>query len=414
MLEDARTDGRHSHVSRAALLERVIGAYRRLSVAQGELLCAINDFSGACPPSGEPERRTGLHSMEVAAALNWSQYSTAQAVTMAKLAVDVDSSLLQAMRAGRLDWAKLRMMSHELDDVEPEHVPPIVAALHPEFELCTVGQLRERLRRLILQVDPVAARHRFEKAAARRRVEHREFANGTSAIGAAYLPTDRAAAAWNHVDQIARGRKAAGDPEQRDLDQLRADVFADLLTGADPDESGAVTAAPRKAVISLRIGLATLACLNDDPALIPGFGPIAADMARQTVRQLGETAQWRFVVEDDVGQAVAEGRLRYRPTVAQRAFIVARDVTCRAPGCRRSALHCDIDHVQNWAFGGRTTVDNLCSLCSFHHAAKHKGGFRLRRTDRGVEWTTPLGRQYMVLPHDAVANRSEYDGALRR
>jgi hypothetical protein len=414
MSEDTSTSDDASPLSRPQLLERVVSAHRRLTLAQAELLCALNEFNTAGPSSGGSDHRSGLHGMEIAAALNWSQYATAQATTMARVATVVDPSLIDAMGTGVLDWARLRMMSQELSDVEPDHVPPIVAALHPEFALCTVGQLRERLRRLILQVDPAAAQQRLRKAVARRRVEHREFANGTSALVATYLPTDRAAAAWNHVDQIARAKRAAGDADQRDLDQLRADVFADLLTGADAADAGFVSAAPRKAVISLRIGLTTLACLNDDPALIPGFGPIAADIARQTARQLAETAQWRFVVEDDVGQAVAEGRLRYRPTASQRAFIAARDVTCRAPGCRRSALHCDVDHVRNWSSGGSTAVDNLCSLCSFHHAAKHKGGFQLRRTDHGVEWTTPLGRRYMVLPHDADATRTCHDGVLRR
>ena len=95
---------------------------------------------------------------------------------------------------------------------------------------------------------------------------------------------------------------------------------------------------------------------------------------------------------------IAEGRLRYRPTPAQRAFIVARDMTCRAPGCRRPARRCDIDHIADWARGGTTTVRNLCSLCELHHQAKHAGGFKVRRTSRGIEWTTPLGLRYVVLP----------------
>jgi hypothetical protein len=69
----------------------------------------------------------------------------------------------------------------------------------------------------------------------------------------------------------------------------------------------------------------------------------------------------------------------------------------------RPAKLCDVDHIIDWAKGGPTTVDNLCSLCELHHQAKHEGGFTPRRTKRGIVWTTPFGRRYLVLPHDAAA-----------
>jgi hypothetical protein len=56
------------------------------------------------------------------------------------------------------------------------------------------------------------------------------------------------------------------------------------------------------------------------------------------------TTDWRYAVIDDNGDLYAEGRLRYRPTAAQTAFIRARDRTCRAPGCRKPAMVCHIDH----------------------------------------------------------------------
>ena len=299
------------------------------------------------------------------------------------------------------------MLCSELSEVEQDTARAIVAELLPEAHRCTLAQLRERVRRLILAVDPDAVRQRTKKAVEHRFVEHAEYANGTAALCGMYLAKDRAAAAWNHIDAIARATKTGGDPLGRDIDQLRADVFADLLAGVDPTLAGAATPAPRKGVIVLHINTTTLACLDDAPGEIEGFGPVIADIARQTAAQMAETRQWRFVVEDDDGQTVAEGRLKYRPTLTQTRFVNARDRTCRAPGCRRRAGACDRDHVSDRAHGGPTTIDNLCCLCRRHHRAKHAGRFRIRRTEYGIDWTTPRGATYTVLPeHGQPPQRS--------
>ena len=292
------------------------------------------------------------------------------------------------------------MLTSELSEVEQDTARAIIEQLQPEFDRCTGNQLRERVRELILAVDPDAVKERSKKTAEHRFVEHTEYANGTSALCGMYLDKDKAAAAWDHIDAIAAATKAGGDPLERDIAQLRADIFADLLAGVDPTLAGAATPALRKGAVYLHINTTTLACLDDHPGTIEGFGPVIADMARQTAAQMAETAQWRFVVEDDDGQTVAEGRLKYRPTLAQTNFVNARDVTCRAPGCRRPARRCDRDHVRDYADSHETTIENLCCLCRRHHRAKHVGRFKIRRTEYGIDWTTPRGATYTVLPEN--------------
>ncbi|MHB1166472.1 MAG: HNH endonuclease signature motif containing protein, partial [Candidatus Nanopelagicales bacterium] len=53
------------------------------------------------------------------------------------------------------------------------------------------------------------------------------------------------------------------------------------------------------------------------------------------------------------------GRTTYRIPDPLRAFITARDGTCRFPGCRRRADRCQVDHAQPWDHGGPTSRDNL-------------------------------------------------------
>ena len=297
----------------------------------------------------------------------------------------------------------------------------MVDALLPELDRCTTTQLKAMLRRLLLRLDPDAVRKRRARALSERAVAHFEFTNGTAAVSGSNLPIDRAAAAYNHLDGIARATKAAGDP--RTLDQIRADTFTDLLTGVDPVQAGtAKAAAHRRSSIQLHLDLATLAMLGEEPGEICGFGPVLADIARQTAAQLAQHAAWRFTVTDH-GVTVAEGRLTpwaakvaagvteltigpdghlgRRPTTAQDAYVKARDRTCRAPGCTRRAERCDLDHIEDYQHSHNTSIANLSALCRRHHRAKHVGLHKLRRSPHGIDWTTPHQHRYTVIPHNS-------------
>jgi hypothetical protein len=81
------------------------------------------------------------------------------------------------------------------------------------------------------------------------------------------------------------------------------------------------------------------------------------------------------------------------------AFVRARDRTCVAPGCRRPARTCDIDHTVDWARGGLTEPANLGLLCRRHHRFKHAPGTDLVQFTPGTfGWTTPRGMQYVTRP----------------
>ena len=52
-----------------------------------------------------------------------------------------------------------------------------------------------------------------------------------------------------------------------------------------------------------------------------------------------------------------------------------RDLTCRAPGCDRPAVDCDLDHTIPYADGGVTHPSNLKCLCRQHHLLqRHSAG----------------------------------------
>jgi 5-methylcytosine-specific restriction endonuclease McrA len=52
--------------------------------------------------------------------------------------------------------------------------------------------------------------------------------------------------------------------------------------------------------------------------------------------------------------------------------LVVRDQHCQHPGCDRIPSYCQAHHVEHWARGGRTRLENLQLLCWQHHRDQHR------------------------------------------
>jgi 5-methylcytosine-specific restriction endonuclease McrA len=78
---------------------------------------------------------------------------------------------------------------------------------------------------------------------------------------------------------------------------------------------------------------------------------------------------------------VQRGRRTRSIPPALRLALRARDRGCRFPGCENRRF-VDAHHVQHWAQGGETSLDNLVLLCRRHHRAVHEGGYRVDREGR--------------------------------
>ena len=72
----------------------------------------------------------------------------------------------------------------------------------------------------------------------------------------------------------------------------------------------------------------------------------------------------------DVGR-----RTRTVPSALRRAVQSRDHGQCQFPGC--DSRRCDAHHVEHWAEGGATRLQNLISLCRFHHRAVHEQGFQV-------------------------------------
>lgn len=293
----------------------------------------------------------------------------------------------EALRHGLIDLSRARVIvngTSHLDDPTARQVAETVLERAPQL---TTGQIAAWVRRLCIDADPEAAEKRRASALEERRVVAQPNDDDTADLMGINLPSEKVAALMRKINQLARDLKTRG--ETRTMDQLRADVFLDLLEGNIHPGRG------RRSSVDIRIDLATLMGFAERAGEIPGWGPVIADIARQAVEQQPD-GEWRVTVTDpDTGNVTWNGTTRRRPTTGQRRHVEARNPTCVWPGCRMPARDCDLDHTYGVAQGGRTEVVNFGPLCRYNHTVKTRGGWRVRHPSPGRWiWTSPHGHTY--------------------
>jgi uncharacterized protein DUF222/HNH endonuclease len=95
------------------------------------------------------------------------------------------------------------------------------------------------------------------------------------------------------------------------------------------------------------------------------------------------------ILEDEEGEPLSIGRKSRVIPPAMRRALKARDKICRFPGCTHQ--YCiDGHHIQHWADGGETSLENLVQLCRFHHRLIHEGGFGCEKDKHGKVVFTDL------------------------
>ncbi|MGB8403925.1 MAG: HNH endonuclease signature motif containing protein [Mycobacterium sp.] len=84
-------------------------------------------------------------------------------------------------------------------------------------------------------------------------------------------------------------------------------------------------------------------------------------------------------------------RTRRCASEGQRIVLHARDRGCTGPGCSAPAYLCEVHHIDDFADGGNTNIDDLTLACiPTHHKLIKPGGWRTRRAAGGrVEWIPP-------------------------
>lgn len=116
------------------------------------------------------------------------------------------------------------------------------------------------------------------------------------------------------------------------------------------------------------------------------------------------------VLEDDNGKVLDIGR---RSRVIPRNISLAVDIrdrcTCQFPNCHENRFT-EKHHIITWASGGPTSLENLTTLCRFHHSEIHSGRFvidkhgdqirvyddRGKLLERGQDPHFPIARPFLT------------------
>jgi hypothetical protein len=228
-------------------------------------------------------------------------------------------------------------------------------------------------------------------------------ADAADGIGTAEQSRASAAADESHSSEATDADDATSFDE-RTLDQVRADLFVDLLLTGAPAIDPTIDQCPGglgtiRAQVQITMPLTTLTGVGQGGAEVDGKAPIDPETARLLA---GATDVWNRVMYDPV-TAVVVTVDRYQPTPAQRRFLEARDRHCRFPGCRMPARRCQVDHNHEHHEGGKTSLCNLACFCVRHHTMKTETDWTVWQLPGGnLEWTSPSGRSYLERPPRVV------------
>ena len=164
---------------------------------------------------------------------------------MIELAVDLVRLPLteQALRDGTLDYSRTRLIASLTANLTDELAAEAEARLMADGWLAgkTWSQILRRLSRIVMNLDPDAARKQREAAEKHARVIFGTEGDGTAQLAGYNLPADQALQADAQVSARARAYREHGLPGS--IEQLRAQAFLDILAGLDRRTGGAPDAA---------------------------------------------------------------------------------------------------------------------------------------------------------------------------
>jgi hypothetical protein len=347
---------------------------------------------------------------DVSSALRLSAGTAQMRIDVARTLVNHLPNTCSALATGELSAAHATVIAKETAAAIRDGLSEFAifsieqkAIAHAEFH--TPSQVAQQVRGAIAKFAPATFEEVVEKARDTRRVSCYNDIDGMSTV-VAILPAEDAQTVMKAIEAfIIKGPNVfnlasvdsdaqARGTDARSADMKRADALTALAGFALAASSEDVALHRRPITVNVTIDLPTLLGLNENPGQLAGYGAIPASVARA----LASDGKWkRFITDPQTGALLDYGRETYSPPQALIDFLIARDRTCRFPGCRRSAALSDLDHAQSWEEGGTTSLDNLGALCRRHHLLKTHGGWSIEsRADGSCTWTSPLGKIYQT------------------
>lgn len=387
-------------LAQSARIDYLAALERQTSWLQAAMQRAIVAVAGE-EPSRSEDIWGGVDDAEredVATALRLSGSSAQMRIDVARTLVNHLPNTCSALASGDISPSHATVIARETASAIRDGLSPLAiytveerALAHAEFH--TPAQVANKVRSTLAKIAPEEFEDSVTSARDTRRVSCYRESDGLSTI-VAILPAEDAQIVMSAIE----GFVLLGEEDGRSTDMKRADALSAMASWALTQTSTQVKPHRRPITVNVTVDLPTLLGLAENPGQLAGYGAIPASLARS----LASDSQWRrFITEPTTGALLDFGRESYEPPQPLVDFLLARDRTCRFPGCRAPAHLSDLDHAQSWESGGTTSAQNLGALCRRHHRLKTHGGWKLESaSDGSCIWTSPHGKRYPVPARD--------------
>jgi hypothetical protein len=392
----------------AGWLDRISAAARLTNQAAAAQLVAIGElFAHRFSRCGQAQEwavdAVEAVAAEVGAALKISKGRARARVADARALRERLPKVGGVFKSGDIDVEAFRIIASRTDlIVDPDILASVdarIAANVTRWPSMTRGRLSGKVDAIVARVDADAVRRRKE------------------------LQRDRDVWIGGDIDGIAQIQGTLLSPDAHALD-ARLSALAGTVCPRDPR-----TSAQRRAdaLGALAAGADRLGCRCGRADCAAGAGKPAAPV---TIHVIAEQAALSGTGIAPASELDADGLITpelladlalsaktvpllhpgdsppepgYVPSQALAAFVRARDLTCRWPGCDHPALRCDLDHTVPFAEGGKTHAANLKCYCRTHHLVKTFWGWTDQQlADGTLILTSPSGQTYVTTPGSAL------------
>ncbi len=397
------------HLEMSARIDYLSALERQSAWLQAALQRAIVAVAGEEPSVGQgiffgvddSERE------DISTALRMSSSSAQIRIDVARTLVNHLPHTCSALASGEISPAHATVIARETASAIRDGLPPFAiyeietkALAHAEFH--TPAQVANKVRTVLATIAPATFENVVSKARDARRVSCYRENDGMSTV-VAILPAQDAQIVMKAIEAfILRSERSeekvslvvADQKDSRNADMKRADALTEMAAQSLAAMSEDLLLHRRPITVNVTIDLPTLLGLAENPGQLAGYGAIPASVART----LASDGKWRrFITDPQSGALLDYGRETYTPPQELVDFLIARDRTCRFPGCRQPAHRSDLDHAQSWESGGETNAQNLGALCRRHHRMKTHGGWSvISNGDGSCDWKSPAGKEFHV------------------
>ncbi|MDN5914637.1 MAG: 13E12 repeat family protein [Pseudonocardia sp.] len=223
-----------SDVEALNVVEGTEGIIRWATGLRARMLAVFADRhpagSSAAPPGADAANASPVNRWlpdEVGLTLGIPRLEALGEIALAQRFAHVLPDTLAALERGRIDLRRAEAIAGATLVLPDDKARTVEAAVLPKAPDATLRQLRDRVRRAIVRVDPDGEYRRHRAANTERRASIRSLDDGMASLWF-YGSAEQIEAAWQMADRLAR---ALGPEDPRTLDQRRFDLAMQVLQG---------------------------------------------------------------------------------------------------------------------------------------------------------------------------------------